>query len=392
MPLMPEGAEKGGRPAQLDGARLREVAAEIEREFPSVTRRTALVLFEVDPDHLQAQWQLVPDDLREAQDAFPAGASAVRPQVRLAGTGPRKDDSPAPVYLPEAVSGDAFGGTASFRVPERAGEYVAELGVTSAEGGWLLLARSNRVRPPSPVGDAVPPAAAAALTGPERTLPAGSGGNATRVPTLPESAAEPFRRRDEAPPGDFDPTLQDSGIRLPPVFPNPARRSGWAPVAPFLCVITALAPPGQGFPSVPLPVPASSGAPSGERSAFSPSVHGDGVRAAATDEVQASSPPGPDAGVEARDLPDFPSYDPSAAVSSHALAGRGEGRARLELRVELLVYGEAEPGSLVRLFGQDLRVGPGGRFFLRRLLESPALEGMPLAASAPLASEGLESE
>jgi hypothetical protein len=389
---MPEGAGRGGQPGQLDGARLREVAAEIEREFPSVARRTALVLFEVDPDHLQAQWQLVADELQAARDAFPARASAVRPQVRLAGTGPRRDESSAPVYSPEAVSGDDFGGTASFRVPERAAEYVAELGVTSAEGGWLLLARSNRVRPPSPVGGAVPPAAAAAPAGPERVPVAGSGGDAAPAPSRPAAAQEPFLRRAEAPPGDFDPTLQDSGIRLPPVFPNPARRSGWAPVAPFLCVITALAPPGQGFPSVPLPVPASSGAPPGEGAASSPSVDEGGMRAAAPEDAQASSPPGPDAGVEARGLPDFPSYDPAAAVSSHALSARSTGRARLELQVELLVYGEAEPGSLVRLFGQDLRVGPGGRFFQRRRLDSSALEELVLGGSAPLASEGLERE
>jgi hypothetical protein len=116
------------------------------------------------------------------------------------------------------------------------------------------------------------------------------------------------------------------------------------------------------------------------------------MRAAAPEDAQASSPPGPDAGVEARGLPDFPRYDPAAAVSSHALSVRSTGRARLELQVELLVYGEAEPGSLVRLFGQDLRVGPGGRFFQRRRLDSSALEELVLGGSAPLASEGLERE
>jgi hypothetical protein len=281
-----------------------------------------------------------------------------------------------------------------FRVPEHGADYVAELGLTSHEGGWLLLARSNRVRPPGPVD--WPVACAPAATADEAGAPAldESGSAGTRASTTREaqdvSAPGPSPGRAEEPPAPFDPTLCDSGLRLPPVFPNPARGSGWAPGSPFLRVITALEKMGGESPSVPLPVRRSTDAGPGGAVANAPEAHGGAHRDAAV--VGEQAPPGSGSRRETEELPVFPSYDPAEAVSSRTLVPRGAGRPCFELRVELLVYGEAEPGSLVRLFGQEMRVGPGGRFYLRRLLDYPALGEMDVTGSATLTSEGLVSE
>jgi hypothetical protein len=343
---MPE--DRQGRGGEPDAVRtgLQEVAAEIEREFPRLTERTCLVLLDVDPGQLQAQWQIAPADLAEATAAFPASATGVRLQLRLWPAGAGHEQPPTALFSPSSPTAGQEG-SARLRVDGLGAEYQAELGLTSDDGGWLLLARSNRVRLPRPAAQPaqLPRAANAPATG---RVPSRRDLGGTASPPAP------------GPPLAVDPTLADSGVGLRPVFPNPARDGGRGPSGPFPRVNTGLEPISRGAESTPLPP----------------------GRASRADEQTG------------RDytLPLFPDQDPNRAVSSPELSRRGREPPRLELHAELLVYGTAEPGSVVRLFGRDLRVGAGGRFFVRHALNGSSLPEALVTDSALLASEGLEPE
>jgi hypothetical protein len=375
--------------ARLDRAKLREIVAEIERDFPQVSRRTGLVLFDVDPYRLQAQWQIASEELRDALDLFPDAASHVSLQVRLLRTDAPQGQMPAAVFSPPSPRAGQEG-TTLFDVEEAGAEYRAELGLTSEDGGWLLLARSNRIRPPRPVHQPTPMSVPGPVS-PEPTGGRGGDGSGLGEGAAERAPAAPKAREQSAsgPALPFDPRLADSGLHLPPVFPNPSRKAGWSPQSPFLRVTTELEQLGSGTESVPLPVFDWTREPAGERRDLSAPVRPQSPPAPAVGPAAAREPPSEGS----HPSPVFPTYDPIRGVSgSGASSPRAWGRPRLELHAEILVYGTAEPGSIVRLFGRDLRVGPGGRFLVRQALDDAALPEMGLADSVTVASEGLETE
>ena len=122
-------------------ARLRALAAEVERSFPLTCRRTLLILADLDPDQLQAQWQVEPGLLALVKGGFPADLAGVGPRLRLL----RVDAGDQEVATLSLSNGRGDGGgVARFLVSGGPGvRYRAELGIASPEGGWLLLTRSN---------------------------------------------------------------------------------------------------------------------------------------------------------------------------------------------------------------------------------------------------------
>ena len=190
--------------------RLRAVAAGIERDFPLTSRRTLLSLFDLDPDQLQAQWQVESGQLALVRGAFPVGLEGIHQRLRLL----REDAGQREVAALSLPAGELDAqGVARFLVSGGPGVlYRAELGLATPEGGWILLARSNLATlPPRPLR-LIPP------------RPVGSGGDqeAARAP-LPPSAPVPASE-EAAPP--WDPTLADTGQELEPEFPRPPTVAG----------------------------------------------------------------------------------------------------------------------------------------------------------------------
>lgn len=214
----------GGKPGSdgraLDHERLRTLSAEINRRFPLQLDDTALVLYDLDPEHLQVQWFVTPDDFSSARGAFPGASADLRQVLRLC----RLDGEGKTEVVDRVVavaSASTLQGHHRF-APERFGaEYECELGLESGDGGWLMLVRSNRARlagrSPLEPGDA-----------PEA--------DRTRVPG-PEGAAEPCDRQAHP----VEPALAADGEPLYPVFPSPD--SGTAPSALPAGDAAAMPPP-----------------------------------------------------------------------------------------------------------------------------------------------------
>ena len=270
-------------------ARLRQIAAAIERRFPLVSRPPGLVLFDVEPGLLQAQWQLEPQHLKRARAAFPA---AKRPEVRLQlrlwlleASGQSRQ-----ILCQSPSEAEETEGVARLAVGREGAGYQAELGLASGDGGWMLMMRSNRLQlvPPPPRLPSPPPARTVPAR-PRRTRP---------VPLAPPAGPTVGR------PVAFDPTLGDSGLRLPPVFPHPRRSAAWSPRQPFARMPEGLQPPTPGGAAIPLPVSAHPGpgtpvsaSPSRRRPGDSEKPSGENARPAAV-------------------LPVFPPFLPETGCSS----------------------------------------------------------------------------
>lgn len=379
----------------LTPADLRATAEDIRREFPLVATRSALVLFDVDPSQVQAQWQITDAALASAIGAFPAGASQVRPLLRLrriADDGSSRELA----ALPQPATAGGLSGVARFQVAEGGAELEAELGLASGEGGWMLLARSNRVRlpiAPQPAGPApavLTPAIAA--RGEEAPLPAaiappaaetavGEGGAVTGAAAPPAEGqpGEPVPESDSRPPppttpeaavdAEVEPALAASGSPLAPEFPL-----CWSdPTAAgrYLRLIAqahpAEAPEGR------LLLDAGETAPEPASVAPAPSDPG----------AWAELPPPmlPSSVVGAASEPWSP-YGVGAALSSVDLHAR-ELSPDLEIHAELYLWGRAGPGNLVAVFGRPIRVGPDGRFSLRLALRDPEVLAQALAKGEP---------
>jgi hypothetical protein len=85
----------------------------------------------------------------------------------------------------------------------------------------------------------------------------------------------------------------------------------------------------------------------------------------------------------------MPTFDPREALSSGVFLSVG-GAADLEIHAELHVWGRAAPGSLIDVFGRQVRVGEDGRFSLRRSLDDPGLVARALVAEGTEPGSALE--
>ena len=214
-------------------ARLRAIAARVERAFPLTCRRTLLILSDLDPDQLQAQWQVEPGHLALVRGGFPSGLDGVRPRLRLLRVD-AGDREVAALSLPDG--GGQEGGVVRFLVSGGLGtHYRAELGLASPEGGWLLLTRSEVVSVPTrpltvpargvdprvPVDQVQTHCHEDARHTPENE------GLCRDVRSNPAEAREAGVASLTA--SDLrDPTLADSGVPLAPVFPLPSLPEGVA--------------------------------------------------------------------------------------------------------------------------------------------------------------------
>ena len=339
------GANAGA--TDMDSDALRVLSEEISREFAPQLEHTALVLYDRDPEHLQAQWYVTPEEVAQAQSLFPGGGAGLRQVLRL-----RRLDQDGRAEILVSVS-QALGeakreGNEDFSPDGSGGDYECELGLESSDGGWILLARSNRVR----------------LA--HRSLPSTRTG-----PVSDDSQEQEELYRTLAAPYDPDgipvePALAAVGEPLYPVFPNLELEEDSLVAEGFS--LTEKAPEQmqtRGRDTERFPDIAQEAVPDLQTAANAPLA---AKLAAMPPPLMPSSPHLGASFDVAGSL-----NDPRAALSSGVLARHRAPRFDIEIQAELIVQGRASPGSMVELFGRAVPVSDDGRFSIRRLIQDPVL-------------------
>lgn len=350
----PEGLGADPSKTGLDAQTLRLLAAEIAQDFAPELGCTALVIYDTDPAHLQAQWNLAPEDVAHAFDAFPKDPPDLRQVLRWCRLGP--DGQSQVVATSYQGKGPAPSwGQEGFTLPGIGGAYECELGLESADGGWMLLVRSNRIQ-----------LAVAACPTPE---PGTSDGEA-------QTRGQRQIRADEAPQVAVEAALAAVGETLDPVFPNPGLVID---PASLRCSLPKTDPhrdgPRDQVPQTPLD-PIREPAP-GNGSGYAGSL------LPTTERMPGPQLPlDPNSGLQAGMMPG-PLYDPRAALSSAALRVHAPWGNDLKVQAELVVHGAGQPGARVELFGLPVRLGADGRFAVRRTVDAALL--LSLARGLPSA-------
>lgn len=114
----------------------------LEPRFPLDLQATRIVLYEAAQGDVHAHWQLASDDRMRASADFSPAEGVPAAYLRVL----RLDNGHDPqVYASAPLSTRGLGGRGlmSFAIEPVSRRYRAELGLVSASGGWLLLARSN---------------------------------------------------------------------------------------------------------------------------------------------------------------------------------------------------------------------------------------------------------
>jgi len=343
-----QGAGTSAGAAELDSRALQAISEEISRDCAPQLEHTALVLYDRDPDYLQAQWYVTQEELAQASSLFHDQAG-LRQVLRLR----RLDqDGKAEVVAstPQGSAQSKGEGQEGFALQGDGAEYECELGLESDTGGWLVLARSNRIR----LADrSVPPAPPA---------PIGAAPDDLQAQGLPHSSAAGSYEDDEVP---VEAALAAVNEPLYPVFPSLELED--SPVGS--AIFAAQDAPRQ--PDVGRARPES---PNGaERQPVQqmqiPIGTHPGENLATMPPPLLPSTPEPERPPELLGA----LYDPRAALSSAALRGARPPRLDLEIQAELIVHGRVSPGSRVELFGHAVQVDNDGRFSIRRPVEDPLL-------------------
>jgi hypothetical protein len=209
-------------------------------------------------------------------------------------------------------------GDAGFRVGPGLALYHAELGLAAADGGWLMLARSNRLDNAARIGLRLP-------VSQERSPILEPIGLLPRFPLV-----EPVQGQPVAASGGTTRRLGDRNALTVEGRGLSLESPAWGPTGD-----TAPTPPHQ--PSQTLSI--------GRALCLDP-------------------PPLPSAAMA---LADSVSID---MLAYEAAPTRTNG---LRMDAELRILGAAAPGSLIDLFGHSFQVGPGGRFQLTVRVDDPDL-------------------
>ncbi len=130
----------------LSADELRAIGSAITRDFPLTAGHPSLVLMDVDPLHLHVYWYQDPAaiDVALGDMAGPDGRAHLVLRFRDI------PDSHAVAGVSKAVTAfdreiHAPSGHEQVKVPSAGHCYEVELGVTAEDGGWRILACSNRV-------------------------------------------------------------------------------------------------------------------------------------------------------------------------------------------------------------------------------------------------------
>jgi len=349
--------------------------------FPDTVEGPRLVLFQRADGAVELRWRLDPTALAHARAAFPADAEPHAHLVLKAldgGAHPLADADLDATHLTDT-------GVARYETPDTEGPLLAEIGLGDAAGGWMLVARSNRLEAVGPVGvdflreddrrdapdgaagEHEPPAApaAGAVIGPDR-------GTAT-PPLAPDFPLVP-------------PPVRGDGSQ--PGTPSPPAGAAPGEGPPAAAVVE---PDGDGTGSIPPPIGVT--VPDPAPATDDPAVRGEassmqveqvvimtdiGAAAAEAGDGAGAAPPPSEAAPQQGESARVGDGDRPAAGGSGPIVGARPGEG-LDICAELLVYGSGPPGQLVTLGGHHYRIGPGGRFLLRVPVTDRALIDAMLA-------------
>jgi len=306
--------------------------------FPETAEGPWLVLFQRADGAVELRWRLDLAALEHARAAFgDGGGPHARLLLKAVADGGRLI-AQARLTHAELVAKD----TALYDAERVEGPLQAEIGLGDEAGGWMLIARSNRLDASGPVGagllrDADEDGAAAAAVE-EQTAQTAADETASAVPeTAPPTPARPPALPDQVP---VAAPLLARAERADVADETPPARHSEAAAGE-----TDTAPPALGAEP---PEPAGPASP--ERRQAAPA--GPDARAAILGGSGPIRPPDPDQGVE--------------------------------LQAELVLRGRAPPGQVVELGGHEYRVGDGGRFVLRIPVSDRELIQAALAQLADL--------
>lgn len=387
---------------------LQAIGKELEKHFPRTFEETELVLMEVSPRRLHAYWHITPWDL----DAVLARTkhTQARLVMRFHDLSDVTDhQTPHSGFDLELTQ---TSGSQYVELWQDAKRYAAELGLRTADGKLLDLARSNTVELPrasqSPYAGSrvltLTPLAQGLYEAPIDINQGGPGAG---------KRSQLWRENPDQP---IDLTLLDSGLPLFSEFPDPlhdtaAMRRLWLPEFPRIQAIeiipkrsdesvpgALLSPtelngsvvPGQAlllgkeFPLSPiqeLTWVESTGLTPGVATLPSPQVIWSAPFSLLPpwpDELPVYRPTGAPASSVAATATSFPGTPPQP-VSSFALGPQEEA----ELHMELHIRGRKRPDGQFVLFGQPIPTDQDGRFSLTRILppETQQIVAQLLAAS-----------
>ena len=404
--------------------------------FPLEDRGTGLVLYGGPPGEMRIHWTLERNDFERVAASFPPNGGYPVAVVRLRRVRPQGGtDQAQEVPLGPGVRDGA--GERGVRIPTDHCRYHAELGLTNAHGGWLMLARSNGLYNAAGIGlDLVRPRKEG-LEGrlgpepPEGVLAAARGplfpGSTAVVPPRESPPSESLRResppseslRQESAPAESlrheSPPAGSLRLESPPLASPPLdsriepaldQRSDAVlarefPLVPWTSSQVS-APKaaegtaghewvGRGQPQAP-EVPRGGGARGTGPSVAGWSASPGPARLEASPARFEASPTRPEASPSSPDhVSQAGVYEPLGSAPTRIgvplvplTYERPPERVNgLELEAELRVTGRAPAGSTIDLFGFPYRVGPGGRFQLYLPVTDPELLRRALEAAPP---------
>lgn len=292
------------------------------RAFPETSDVTRFVLYQTESGGLDLRWHLQPEALEHARAVFGNAASPMA-QLRLL----KVDDGGKALMIADApLPADEAGADGVARYDQGGeGLLMAEIGLISPTGGWVLVARSNRLQAARPVG------AAFLHASPTEDV---------EPPLLPAMDVRQARPAADVI-GRVEPRLE--------AFRALADQASDQSV--FDRVDAGIGSEGQ-FDRMPDPV--SSGdttVPTTVEQAIGHEVDGaDGV-------VEAPGIDGPSGRIRAGSGP---------IRRAHADDGA-------EIHAELVVSGSGAPGAFLDLGGHRYQIGSGGRFVFRLPIDDPDL-------------------
>lgn len=330
------------------------------------------------PGEMRIHWRLERDDYEQAAASFPSSGGRPAAVVRLRRDRPQGGtDQADEISLGLGVRDGS--GERAVQIPTDHCRYHAELGLVNADGGWLMLARSNGLY--NAVGIYLELAGLRThqgRAGDQRELPRGAGLGAmappsTRVGAQVPQAGLPVEPAlgEAARPIDADfPLIQWE--RSPVTYGSSASGTAERESRPFIEPVG-----GVGRMQAPQ-IGGQGGAPPWE---------GSGPEGPAPSGLAISGGDGQSLGPVLRDGSSGPLASSSTrigvAIEPLTYESPPQRAVGLELEAELRIVGRAPPGSTVDLFGFPYRVGSGGRFQLALPVTDPELLRRALEASPP---------
>lgn len=124
---------------------LRPPAASLTPVFPLGGAARLLTLYPGELGELRVHWRLRADEVAGQGARFPSADGAPEAVLRLGRL--RAEGGSEPIHERRLrLCGLSGSGEVAFRIDDDGALFEAELGLKNPEGGWLLLARSNRLQ------------------------------------------------------------------------------------------------------------------------------------------------------------------------------------------------------------------------------------------------------